>query len=365
MLRIPIVIILFIFLWGINIWLFEKLRFPYPTILSIKSANLGFIFSTALIAGLIYLFCITALSNVIGLTTEVGISIFYLCALLPLLLPGVPGMDSRNTFFRLAKQCFIPGSTISFPEILLTDAFTSISKSLKDFGVTIFALYTFFTGTHIIQHHDNAMITVALLASLPFYLRVRQCWVQLDSCVDFIAKIPVALNIVKYISAFPPIWITAAASLGYSHAQLPQILAICATINSLYSFCWDVVQDWGLIQLKRDMRLYTRSRLYLPVPVYAIAVVLNLLLRFSWAITRIHYFSSFHSSLIVLIIEVGEVCRRSMWNVLRVEWEILVQQERGALEREKDKIVDSSSMDHLLLSASQSLTNLSGAKPDR
>ena len=171
-------------------------------------------------------------------------------------------------------------------------------------------------------------MTVALLASLPFYLRVRQCWVQLDSCSDLIAKIPVSLNILKYMSAFPPIWITAAASLGYTHPHLPALLATLATINSVYSFCWDVVQDWGLIQLKRDLRLYTRSRLHLPVFVYALAVVANLFLRFSWSITRIPYFRGFHSSVIVLIIEVGEVCRRSMWNVLRVEWEIICQQER-------------------------------------
>jgi hypothetical protein len=346
MLRVPIVIILFICLWGINLWLFEKLRFPYQTILSIKAANLAFVFSTALISGLLYLFCITALSNVIGLTTESGITLFYVSVLLPLFLPGVPGMDNRNTFFRLAKQCFVPGNTITFPEILLADAFTSISKILKDFGVSIFSIYAYYTGTQIIQHHNNAMITVALLASLPFYLRVRQCWVQLDSCSDFVAKIPVTLNIVKYMSAFPPIWITAAASLGYSHPRLPALLALVATINSTYSFLWDVVQDWGLIQVKRDMRLYTRPRLYLPVPVYAIAVFLNLFLRFSWSITSIPYFSGYHSSVIVLIIEVGEICRRSMWNVLRVEWEVIVQQERSL--EQKDKLVDSGSMEHLL-----------------
>jgi len=56
--------------------------------------------------------------------------------------------------------------------------------------------------------HDNAMILIALLASLPFWLRVRQCWVQYDGCNDSISRIPIVLNMIKYTTAFPPIWIT-------------------------------------------------------------------------------------------------------------------------------------------------------------
>jgi hypothetical protein len=70
---------------------------------------------------------------------------------------GVPGEDSRITFFRLSKQCFLPGSSISFPEIVLADAFTSISKVLKDLGVTLVALYCAFTGEAMIDHHENGM----------------------------------------------------------------------------------------------------------------------------------------------------------------------------------------------------------------
>lgn len=51
-----------------------------------------------------------------------------------------------------------------------------------------------------------------------------------------IAKIPIYLNILKYFSAFPPIWLTAAASLGYHHPQLPWMLTIAATVNSMYSY---------------------------------------------------------------------------------------------------------------------------------
>ena len=67
-------------------------------------------------------------------------------------------------------------------------------------------------------------------------MRFRQCWIQLDGCSDSASKIPILLNMGKYASAFPPIWIVAAASLGYVHPNLPTITFIMATFNSIYSF---------------------------------------------------------------------------------------------------------------------------------
>jgi hypothetical protein len=63
-----------------------------------------------------------------------------------------------------------------------------------------------------------------------------QCRVQLSSCPDLIARFPVYLNILKYLSAFPPIWLTAYASLGYTMPNLPLIITAFAAINSIYSF---------------------------------------------------------------------------------------------------------------------------------
>ena len=65
---------------------------------------------------------------------------------------------------------------------------------------------------------------------------MRQCWIQLDACPDAIARVPVSLNILKYLSAFPTIWLTGAASLGYVHPQLPQYITIAAAINSTFSY---------------------------------------------------------------------------------------------------------------------------------
>jgi len=244
-------------------------------------------------------------------------------------MPLLPGQDNMASFFRLSKQVFIPGTSISFPEVLYADALTSMSKVLKDLGVSLVAIYAQTSGTSIVELHDIGMLTVAILASLPFWIRIRQCWVQLDGTNDTISKIPITLNLLKYFSAFPPIWLSAVASFGFFHPDLPVITAVMATINSIYSFLWDICMDWGLLQFSRDGRVYGRQRMLLPWLCYGPVVIINLLLRFSWAANRIPSFSHLHASHLVLMVELGEVFRRAMWNIFRIEWEVLVQSQRA------------------------------------
>ena len=40
MLRVPIVILTFVFLWGINIFIFDRFKLQYHTVMSIKSGDL-------------------------------------------------------------------------------------------------------------------------------------------------------------------------------------------------------------------------------------------------------------------------------------------------------------------------------------
>ena len=52
---------------------------------------------------------------------------------------------------------------------------------LKDFGVFLVKSYAEVSGIDDVKlFHESAMILIALLASLPFWIRVRQCWVQFE-----------------------------------------------------------------------------------------------------------------------------------------------------------------------------------------
>lgn len=75
----------------------------------------------------------------------------------------------RAYFFRIMKQIFVPGAVITFPEILVADALTSVSKIMKDVGVTIVVFYAHvMQGESPVVYHDHAMLLIAVLASLPF-----------------------------------------------------------------------------------------------------------------------------------------------------------------------------------------------------
>jgi hypothetical protein len=173
-------------------------------------------------------------------------------------------------------------------------------------------------------------------------LRARQCYIQLSSAPDFTAKLPIMLNLIKYCTAFPPIWLAAAASLGFFDPLLPPLTAVMATINAGYSFVWDIVMDWGLLTLYAQPSYTPSPVLFRPRTVYPFALhmliaVTNLVLRFSWAANRVAGLSSLPPTHLILLVEVAEVIRRSIWNIFRIEWEIN-QVEKNAVLKNNDKI---------------------------
>ena len=279
-----------------------------------------------------------------GLGAEFGIALFYFLIVVICSFSILPGYETLNHFIWLLKITFFPGNSISFSEILTGDALTSLSKVLKDFGVTLIIVYSKFRGERAVENHDVGMMLVAILASLPFALRVRQCSVQFMGATEFWHKWPVFLNIMKYMTGFPPIWLTAASSFGYFHPSLPFATAVAATINSTYSFLWDIIMDWGLFSISREFKVTRRPRLLLPVTFHIIAAIVNLVLRFSWAANRFEIFATLHPSHLILFIEVAEVFRRAMWNIFRIEWEIIVKQSIMTVAKNTDEYSDQDDM---------------------
>jgi len=110
----------------------------------------------------------TLICNILGFGIEVGVGAYYFIVLLVYLFFYIPGQESMNHFLSVTKLVFLPANAVTFPEILLADAFTSLSKVFKDFGVTIVVIYSKFSGYSAVLCHDMGMLLVAILASLPF-----------------------------------------------------------------------------------------------------------------------------------------------------------------------------------------------------
>jgi hypothetical protein len=94
--------------------------------------------------------------------------------------------------------------------------------------------------------------------------------------------------------------------------------------------------DWGLISYTKKSGFFFRPRLLLPVTYHIVAAIINLILRFSWAANRIKALEHIHPSHLVLLIELAEVFRRAMWNIFRVEWEIIARQNAAATAKSID-----------------------------
>jgi hypothetical protein len=67
-----------------------------------------------------------------------------------------------------------------------------------------------------------------------------------------------------------------------------------------------------------------RSLLLLPLPVYPLFILLNLVLRLTWSIKlSSHLHSDPDGSATIFWLEIAELVRRWMWVFLRVEWEVV------------------------------------------
>jgi EXS family len=144
---------------------------------------------------------------------------------------------------------------------------------------------------------------------------------------------------------------------------------LAATVNSFYSFWWDVENDWGLnllsIQSAKDsqkrpsppkrlidlpvpedmadgtsseqnrlpavpfarsylFRPRLRPTLLFPPSVYLAAVLLNFMLRLTWLMRPIGFVEvQSHAGLANFFLQMGELVRRWIWVFIRVEWEMI------------------------------------------
>ncbi|KAG5648569.1 hypothetical protein DXG03_003180 [Asterophora parasitica] len=224
--------------------------------------------------------------------------------------------------------------------------------------------------------------------SLPYLIRLRQCVVEYNHQGNTHRR-PL-YNAIKYASAFPAIYLSAAQRLSSGDGNEGtktwiggQLLA--AIVNSLYSFWWDVTNDWGMDLLrlrsddeKRDERLLPkrlvlprlhsgtplvpghssvelqdsmeiaqsslghsnrqkhyhpaglRHSLHFPVLLYPILIALNLGLRLTWSMKVFTVVNvSSHADMTNFCLKMAELFRRWLWVFIRVEWEMIKKGREG------------------------------------
>ncbi|KAI0036875.1 EXS family-domain-containing protein, partial [Vararia minispora EC-137] len=316
-----------------------------------------------------------------------------LCALSFIILVLAP----QNVLARLHRDSFILGlkrclfspvdRPVFFSDIVFADVITSYAKVIGDVWLSLCMLLP--GGSLLIPPRQEGLARWILptVMSLPSAIRMRQCLIEwMQPTTDSSRPL---FNALKYASAFPVIYLSAAQRLvvsdlvaekGKQVTQEPwhgehalfRLWLLFAAINSLYSFWWDITNDWGfdlllppadkrpvspprplvlpslhersesltgsptrssasIRTLSRTSSSYAwglRSSLLFPLAVYPAAIFIDLVLRLTWVVklsSHLHTHAS-EGSALVFLLEVAEIFRRWMWVFIRVEWEVIRSQ---------------------------------------
>lgn len=160
----------------------------------------------------------------------------------------------RKAFGRNMALILSPSlaQTVTFSDVILADILTSFAKVFGDVWLT--ACFLVPRTEHHTWWNGKGSAAVPILISLPYLIRFRQCLAEYCTADSgrIRSKRPL-WNAAKYASAFPVIWMSA----WYEADKKPDshhgqwvtrytLWMLAVFVNSLFSFWWDVSNDWGL-----------------------------------------------------------------------------------------------------------------------
>ena len=252
-----------------------------------------------------------------------------------------------ESFGQILLAPMLPSGKIRFRDGYIADVLTSMVKVLVDVAYSgVLCLAVLYPP---INDHVLASVFVPLICCLPLWLRFAQC---LRRYYDTQQRWPHLANAIKYaiahsvviISSFHPSF----TDRSTNEWQNYRLVWLCsATVSTLYTFIWDVWQDWGLLQWNSSNWFLREQLLYETPAFYYWAIASNFVLRFVWVLTLVPFnleslgyaisdnssgdtrdvitsdvsnlFREFALPLLVAL----ELFRRFQWSLLRIEWEHL------------------------------------------
>lgn len=247
-------------------------------------------------------------------------------------------LNFRLFVLRKLARCFWPFQHFSFKlpphatpfiEVFMADGMTSLSKCIQDLSVGLLLLLMSFNTTsddlrelYISKLKESPLPYFA--ASTPYIIRATQCLISFQRTQSVNDRFLHLLNTMKYCSSLLVISVGAYPMLrGLARPEQSSFFLLCAVFNSLYSFLWDVIMDWGLGQPRLPRRIaFLRHQLtYRPRHLYYLVIVVDFVLRILW-VTK--WWDWMHQGVhFKFISQVAEVVRRIIWNCIRVEWQCI------------------------------------------
>lgn len=314
----------------------------------------------------------------IGGSTIGAIFIFYLAVIIGILLP-LPSTTwirtacitiFHRTFELINPRCFCCGGgmprAIPFIDVFFADACCSLSKVFFDWGML----------WHLAWHYPepvpmelHSIIIPSVAASLPYLIRARQCLVMytIGSIKADSKKYQHMLNAIKYSTSLWPLVVSAYQKTITSEkekAALETFLIVLLAINSTYSLAWDIIMDWGMMQ--NNPHYYfaldtcgggvggstvetkshsscahsvLRPKLRFGAATSIGILIIDVMLRYSWLLRFWENDVFPNADIYILCTQFLEAIRRSLWNLLRVEWEH-IKQTKGKEDEEDVEMIE-------------------------
>ena len=287
---------------------------------------------------------------------------FYLAVIIGILLPikstswirTACAMIFHRIFELINPRCFCCSSgsprAIPFIDVFFADACCSLSKVFFDWGM-LWHLAWHYPDRVPVELHSIIIPSVA--ASLPYFIRARQCLVMytIGSMKADAKKYQHMLNAIKYSTSLWPLVVSAyqkTITNESEKAALEIFLIVLLAINSTYSLAWDIIMDWGMMQNtcaagsiieskshQSCAHSVLRPKLRFGASTSVCILFIDMLLRYSWVLRFWENDLFPNADIYILCSQFLEAIRRSLWNLLRVEWEH-IKQNRGKEEEIED-----------------------------
>jgi len=240
----------------------------------------------------------------------------------------------------IGRTASAPFHPVDFADNMVGDVLTSLAKPLQD----VPAAFCYLLSAHpqpedavrrFVEKGDTCRywehhMLLPVIGGLPYVFRALQCLRRYRDT----RETRHLWNFGKYMSS---LLVVVVSSVWYEQIGAVAVVSLVAT---MYACIWDVVLDWGLgsneifgacIQDRaRDLSgggqvvAQPHDRHFQP-PVYMLCSVLDLLARSTWALTLMPT-SIISRNLVGRVVLVSlissiEIIRRSIWAVLRIEYE--------------------------------------------
>ncbi|KAJ4308540.1 Xenotropic and polytropic retrovirus receptor 1 [Neodidymelliopsis sp. IMI 364377] len=202
---------------------------------------------------------------------------------------------------------------VEWRDFYLGDMFCSLTYTMSNMAM-FFCLYA--RGwNEPAQCNSSHLRTMGFLSCLPGIWRALQC---IRRYRDTGNKFPHLLNCGKY---FATIIFYMALSIYRINKTGPNraIFITFATINAIYTSFWDIYYDWSLGDPRAKHPFLRKELGYKKVWMYYVAMVIDPILRFNWVLYAVSPLQLQHSAKTSFVAALGEIFRRGMWSVFRVE----------------------------------------------